>query len=291
MEDLLRRLEFRPFSYEADPDSLVDMHRCREILEGSWLDDIDTCRMHHKMVTRACGSSWVIVVAKAIIGYADLVGMKDGSGVVCRWRLHSDFHHPRVAARLFQGLKEQAKIRSLNSLTFFADHPEVLTDLEEIGIKRDRSYQWIRPDQEEELGPEAPSATLNQPLSDFLEMDFRPFLGSPLAPGFLLARSFLAAEYGVFHHCKPLMIEITVDGVRFPACHDGREWFVFRTAKRPGDAQAIRPILANLAKNKPGRILMTQKAIELAKIIPASEEIFWDLYTDIEAGDKGDIKS
>lgn len=281
MDDLFRRIEFRAFSFEQDPDSLVDMHRCCEVLEGGWFDALETCQMHHKVVVRSLGSSWVNSLSRAIISYADLVIGPGGDGFVTRWRLHPDFRHPHVSRRLIQGLSEQARIRKLQGLVFFADAPEVLTQLEEVGLKRDRSYQWLKLDNEEPAPEEVQIRDLNGHWSDLAQQQWRLFLGTPHPSGLILTRSYMAADYGVFNHSRPTLVEVEYRDIRYPAVHDGREWFVFRREKQALDAEAIGPVLRALGNFKPGRLLASEAAIDKSALIPASDEQFWDFYLSL----------
>ena len=281
MDDLFRRIEFRAFSFEQDPDSLVDMHRCSEVLEGGWFDSLETCRMHHKMVVRSLGSSWVNSLSRAIISYADLVIGPGGDGFITRWRLHPDFRHPQVSKRMIQGLSEQARIRQLKGLVFFADSPEIVQQLEEAGLKRDRSYHWLKLDGEEPAPDEVEIRNLEGHWSDLAQQPWRLFLGTPFPSGLILTRSFMAADYGVFHHTQPKLIEVGFRGIFYPALHDGREWFVFRREKSPGDADAIGPVLLALGNHFPGRLLASDAMIEKSGMIPASDEQFWDFYLSL----------
>lgn len=281
MDDLFRRIEFRAFSFEQDPDSLVDMHRCCEILEGGWFDSLETCRMHHKVVVRSLGSSWVNSLSRAIISYADLVIGPGEDGFITRWRLHPDFRHPAVSRRLIQGLSEQARIRKLKGLVFFADSPEVLVQLEEVGLKRDRSYQWLKLDNEEPAPADVTIKDMDGHWNDLSREPWKLFLGTPFPSGLVITRSFMAADYGIFNHVRPTFIEVDYQGISYPALHDGREWFIFRREKQGSDAEAIGPILRGLGNFKPGRILVSEAAIERSGLIPASDEQFWDFYLSL----------
>lgn len=277
MNNLLRRLEFREFSYEEDPESVVDMQRCREILDGGWLDSAETCRMNHKMVVRTPGSSWVLAFGHTIFGYADMVPAGDGTGCVITWRLHPDFRHPIVARKLLDGLTQQARLRNYSGLVFLADGEEMLTDLERIGLKRDRSYGWVQP-ADLEPGPKAESQPVSLTLDEAMGEALLPFLGPPLPPRFVLVRSFMAASYGVFHHARPALYRLRVQSVDYLACFDGREWFVFRKARHELDREAIRPILATLASLHSGRILLSKKAAEAAALPFQNDATLWDLF-------------
>ena len=142
MKHILKNLEFRAFSYESDPEYLVDMFRAFEVLEGSWFDAEDTCRMYQKMVTRSGGTSWATFFGKAIIGYADLLRFSPTDAFVGRWSVHPDFHHPAVIRKMTESLRVEAAKRGFQRLTFFADKVETVADFESIGWPKDRMYQW-----------------------------------------------------------------------------------------------------------------------------------------------------
>lgn len=277
MEDLIKRIEFRYFSFETDPEFVVDMHRCLEVLEGSWFDQEETFRMHQKMVTRACGSSWIAVIGRAVVGYADLLEATPGNGCVFSWRLHPDFRHPKIVKFMIEGLKEQAKKRGWSSLTILAGTADTLQDLEKIGLAKDRQYQWINLSEFDDPGLIEPEA-LQKTISEMLEEKFIPYLGTPLPPGFVLARAFMASDYGRFNYRKPRLFSLFLNGIMYTACFDGREWFVFRKGKDPADADHIKTVLGTLAGLHEGRILVSKGAIEKAELVAASEESVWDVF-------------
>ncbi len=280
MNDLIRRIEFRAFSYEEDPESVVDMQRCREILDGGWLDSAETCRMNHKMVVRTPGSSWVLAFGATIFAYADMVPVGDGTGCVTTWRLHPDFRTPIVARKLLEGLTKEARVRNYSGLVFLADGEEVLADLERIGLKRDRTYGWVQP-ADLPPGPAAESQPVSPTLDELVGETLLPFLGPPLPPRFVLIRSFMAASYGVFHHARPALYRLRVQDIGYLACYDGREWFVFRGARNELDRDAVRPILATLASLHPGRILLSKKAAEMVELAFQNDFTLWDLFHPI----------
>ena len=275
-DHLLKMMEFRAFSFETDPEYVVDMHRAQEILEGSWFDREDTLKMYNKMVLRAKGSSWLLTVAKAVVGYADAITCNEG-GFITRWRLHPDFRHPKVAKILFNGLKTIGRKRDWNSMTLYADNAEVAQDIESAGIPRDRCFQWISLGEVEPLtGALVDYCPMS--LTQALDQNFLPFLGCPLPPSFLITRSFLAYEYGAFSFRKPDFYRIPVGDILYTALYDGREWFIFRKEKNNADSESIKRLLSAIASFSPGRILLSEKAIEKADMVPASDETFWDFF-------------
>lgn len=279
MDDIFRKLEFRPFSYETDPEFVVDMFRAFEILEGSWFDAENTCRMYQKIVSRVSGTSWVLSFSRAVIAYADIVSFNDRDAFVTRWAVHPDFQHPKVSRKMLDGLIQEAAKRKFNSLTLFAGNPESFGNFESIGLKRDRLYQWVMTGDVQTV-PGITANSMNKGR-EAIDEDFLPFLGSPLPPRFSLAKAFMAAGYGVFNYRSPDLIKIEVAGVPYFAFHDGREWFVFRKSRNPKDSEAIEPILGALGAYKMGRILLSEKAYKMAQALPASREMFWDYFLEI----------
>ena len=277
MNELFRRVDFRPFSYEEDPESVVDMQRCRELLEGEWLDDSDTCRMHNKIVSRTPGSSWVIAFQRTILGYADLIPGPESSGCVVKWRVHPDYRHPKIVRKLYSGLLEAARKRNYGGLLFFADTDEVLADLESVGMKRDRFYSWVQSgDADPKHGSEI--TTIRASLEELEKETFLTFLGPPIPPRFVLVRAFLAASYKVFSFSPPTLHRIKVHDRVYTACFDGREWFVFRKERSEADKDAIVPLLGAIGSLQPRKILLSQKAAQLANLAPTSNLTLWDLF-------------
>jgi fermentation-respiration switch protein FrsA (DUF1100 family) len=281
MQHILRHLEFREFLYESDPEYLVDMFRAFEVLEGSWFDTEETCRMYQKMVVRAGGTSWAIFFGSAIIGYADLIRNSDTAAFVGRWTIHPDFHHPAVVRTMTDSLTIEAAKRGFHSLTFYADKQETVDDLESIGWAKDRMYQWAMVGDVEPVPVASPPAVRTVKVGlEAVDHGYLSFLGSPQPPAFALAKAVMAAEYAVFHHRKPEFIEIAFGENTFLGCHDGREWFVLRSDKCPGDAEAIRLVLEALGEAKCGRILLSENAMTKADLVPANEERFWDFFLE-----------
>lgn len=277
MEDLFRRIEFRQFSFETDPEFIVDMYRCKDVLEGGWFDNEEFCRMHHKIICRAKGSSWVGVLAKAVIGYADLLELSPGQGFIQNWAIHPNFRHPVVTNCLINGLREQGKKRGWNKLVFYSDKRESLEDIESIGIKRDRPYYKIKTVLQDPTG--VVEETLNSSdLQSILSKPLLPFLGPPVSPDFFLSRAFLAGEYAVLNYRKPMIYSLTSQEIEYLGCHDGNEWAVFRTAKSPLDAENISSILSALERIFPGEISLSKGALEKTQIpIPELQDA-WDLF-------------
>lgn len=278
--DFIRRFEFRAISYEEDASSLVDMHRCFEQLEGSWFDDESTCRMHQKIVARSPGSSWVLSWERTIFGYADLIQKSDGVGSVPRWRIHPDFRQPAAARKLFDGLCQEARHREWRSLELFADTEEVRQDLAGIGLKPDRCYFWTNP---AEVTSDAAIETREEAHADgdsLLGENWLSFLGSPLPLRFILTRAFRATHYNAFHYKTPKFWRMSVSGNEFLSCYDGREWHVFRRRRGDSDSEAVQPIIAALGELHPGRLMVSEKAGDIAGALPASDQRFWDFFID-----------
>lgn len=280
MDDILQLLKFREFSYETDPESLVDLHRCMETLEGGWFDRSETCRMHMKVVARTPGSSWVLALSGTIFGHADLLNYGNGTGLVPRWRLHPDFRHAKVAGKLLEGIKEKALARNYSAIIFFADSTEAATDLQSLSLRRDRSYHLYMPDRHSEIETAAVSPV--ESLSELpVYSDISPFLGPPLLPAFVITRAVMGSDYGVFGFEKPRLYRITAVHKTYLACFDGREWFVFRTQKNREDRQALKPILNAIGKLHSGRILLSEKVLEALELKPSSDGIAWDFFTEL----------
>jgi hypothetical protein len=277
MEDLFKLIEFRPFAFDSDLEFVVDMHRAGETLEGSWFDTESTLRMYHKMVLRANGSSWVLAFNRAIVGWADLIG-RGKIGHVIRWRIHPDYRqNPKISKMLLDNLKIVARKREMESLNLFADSGEVIEDLESIGEKRDRAYQWVTLHDVDPLhGAEV--TYIKKSLHEALAEEYINFLGPPFPPQFIVSRSFLAFEYGAFYFRNPEFYLIHVGDVPYHILFDGREWFVFRKQKSPSDADSVKRILSVIASFGSGRILLSEKAIEKAEVVPASDEVLWDFH-------------
>ena len=121
MQEIFREVEFREFSYELDPEAIVDMHRSEEILEGSWFDDSETCKVHTKAVVRTPGSTWSLVYKTLVFGHADLTRLDDNQAVIPYWRIHNDYKHPTVIRKMLDGLKEAAKQRKYSSMVLFCE--------------------------------------------------------------------------------------------------------------------------------------------------------------------------
>jgi len=280
MQDLIRRFEFRAISYEEDASSLVDMHRCFEQLEGGWFDDESTCRMHQKIVARSPGSSWVLSWERTIFGYADLLQKGEGTGSVPRWRIHPDFRQPAAARKMFDGLCQEARRREWRSLELFADTEEVREDLSSIGLKPDRCYFWANPaDATSDVSVEIHEES-HADGDALIKEGWQSFLGSPAPLRFILTRAFMATFYNIFHYTKPRFWRMSVAGGEYLACYDGREWHVFRHGRSDSDSEAVQPIVASLDDLQPGRLMTSEKAGEIAGVLPASDQRFWDFFID-----------
>ncbi|HNV68545.1 MAG TPA: hypothetical protein PKO06_02525 [Candidatus Ozemobacteraceae bacterium] len=277
MSEIIELAQFRAFSFEEDPEALVDMQRCREHLEGSWFDREETVRMRQKIVCRALGSSWVVTLARTIVGYADLIGMPSGEGLVPHWRLHPDYRDPRLGRKLLNGLQEAAAKRSYKGLAFFCDIPEVQEDLERLGIPRSRSFFWAKAS-DLEGGEPLEITESREELPELMNRNYLPFLGTPLPPKLVFAQAHMASSYGVFSYQRPRLGSVLFHDRQFVLCFDGREWYIFRTEKHPEDGDAIRPLLETLGSWHDGRILLSAKALEKAGLEAMSAEPVWDCF-------------
>lgn len=280
MQEIFKQLEFRSFSYEDDPEAVADMHCCAEVLEGSWFDRSETCRMHSKVVVRSPGSSWVVAYNSLIFAHADLIKTTTSDATVVGWRLHENFRHPQVARILFEGLCREAKKRDCSGMIIFADNSKVSEDLAMIGMTPDRSYRYSDISSIEK-GRILRSERVVLHTDEVAKIDFRPFLGSPLPPHYILQRAFMGADYCVFRHCKPTTFEILVQDLVFLACHDGREWHIFRKGENKVDADLIASVLKTAASLQPGMIMLSERAMDAAGTVPINEGVYHDFYTSI----------
>ncbi|EKD82490.1 MAG: hypothetical protein ACD_39C01256G0001, partial [uncultured bacterium] len=105
-----------------------------------------------------------------------------------------------------------------------------------------------------------------------------PFLGSPLPPDYIILKAFMGADYGVFRHCKPDTFEIYHQENTYLACHDGREWHIFRKGDFKGEKEIIPSVLKTAATLKPGRIMLSDRALEAAELIPLNDGAYHDYY-------------
>ncbi|MGM0598607.1 MAG: hypothetical protein ACQETH_02205 [Candidatus Rifleibacteriota bacterium] len=281
MREIFDNMVFRAFSYEDDPEAIVDMHRCAETLEGSWFDAALTCKLHSKMVTRTPGSTWVVTYGNIIFAHADLIKSITGEAVIVGWRIHTDYHYPQVARKLLEGLKLEANKRKATGLIIFADNSEVVSDLSMIGCRPDREYAYIRPG-ECEKGIVLDCEKIDIHPDDLTNQGLYPFLGSPLPPAYLNYRAVMAAEQGVFHYRRPSLYQITVDQQEvYIASFDGREWHVFKKGDFKGDKDLIASLLKTIASINPARILLNKAAIEAAEVLPATDGVLYDYYKKI----------
>ncbi|MFZ5950725.1 MAG: hypothetical protein ACOYXC_08465 [Candidatus Rifleibacteriota bacterium] len=280
MREVFDKMEFRAFSYEEDPEAIVDMHRCAETLEGSWFDATGTCKLHAKLITKIPGSSWVVTYGNMIFAHADLIKSASGEGVVVAWRVHTDYRYPQVVRKLFEGLKDEARKRNCIGMLIFADRPEVVADLNMIGCQPDREYAYAR-SSECENGVILESTPISIHPDDVIRMSLHPFLGSPLPATYLNYRATMASEQGLYHFRRPAHYEIKYSIKSYVASFDGREWHVFKKGDFKGDKEAIASIVKTIASLNPSRILLSASAMEAADIIPASDGVLYDFFIKI----------
>lgn len=280
MQEIFKQLEFRSFSYEDDPEAIVDMHCCADVLEGSWFDKSETCKMHAKVVVRSPGSSWVVAYNSLIFAHADLIKTTSSDSTVVGWRIHENFRHPQVARLLLEGLSREAKKRDCTGLVIFADSSKVAEDLQMLGIQPDRSYRYANVSTVEK-GRVLRSERVVLHTDEVANTDYRPFLGSPLPPHYILQRAFMGADYCVFRHCKPETFDIMVQDMVFLGCHDGREWHVFRKGEKKVTPDLIPSVLKTVASLKSGMIMLSERAMNEAGIVPINEGVFHDFYTSV----------
>lgn len=280
MREIFDKMEFRAFSYEEDPEAVVDMHRCAETLEGSWFDASGSCKLHAKLITKVPGSSWVVTYGNMIFAHADMVKAPTGEAVIIAWRIHSDYHFPQVVKKLIEGLKQEAGKRECSGLLIFGDNPEVVSDLNMIGCQPDREYAYVR-SSECEKGLLLDHSLVKIHPDDVSRHDLHPFLGWPLPAAYLNYRATMAAEQGLFHYRRPAHYEINYSNHTYLASFDGREWHVFKKGNFKGDKEAVASILKTIASLNPARILLSASAMEAAEMIPASDGVLYDFFLQI----------
>lgn len=277
MREIFDKIEFRAFSYEEDPEAVVDMHRCAETLEGSWFDGEASCKLHSKLVTKSPGSTWVVTYGKIIFAHADLIKTKTGEGIVFAWRIHSDYHYPQVVRKLFEGLKEEARKRECTGLVIFGDNSDVISDVSMLGFQPDREYSYAKTsDCEKGLILEYSQTNIHP--DDVASKDLHPFLGSPLPATYVNYRATMAAELGLFYYRRPVHYEINFGINTYVASFDGREWHIFKKGQFKGEKEAISSLIKTAATINPARILLSNAALEAAELIPASDGVLYDYF-------------
>lgn len=280
MQEIFREIEFREFSYELDPEAIVDMHRAAEILEGSWFDDANSCKVHAKAVVRTPGSTWSLVYKTMVFGHVDLTKLDDAQAVIPYWRIHSDYKHPTVVKKMLDGIKAVAAQRNYSSIVIFGDKEEVKENLKMIGIQPDRNYKYIEVEDAHNSVVLPFTRILIRP-DETHRAGLLPLMGSPLPPAYILNRAYTGADYGLFRFTKPNVFEIEFNSKLYVACHDGREWHVFKKSNFKGEPEAVKPLLATLAEIKRGRILLNEKLLEISGVTPANEGAYNDFYIEI----------
>ena len=280
MQDIFNKLEFRSFSYEEDSEAVADMHCCAEILEGSWFDRSDTCKMHAKVVARSPGSSWVVAYGSVIFAHADLIKTSTQEASVLGWRLHENFRYPQVARMLFEGLCREARKREYTEMVIYADNSRVDEELVMLGMQPDRRYQYADPSSAGNSRIlRSQRVVLNS--DDVSQMPLTKFLGLPLPPAYILQKAYMGADYAVFKHSKPSTFEIYHNDHTYLACHDGREWHIFRQGDFKAEKEIISPLLKTIASLQSGHIMLSDKAAEAAELIPINDGVYHDYYTAI----------
>lgn len=277
MQEIFKKLEFRPFSYEEDPESIADMHCCDEVLEGSWFDRSETCRMHAKIVVRSPGSSWVVSYGSVIFAHADLVKMPTGEASVISWRIHENYRYPEVARILLEGLNRESRKRECTGLVIFADNSRVNEELSMLGMLPDRKYQYVDVSAPEKYKILRSERVVLHP-DEINTLNLNPFLGTPLPASYILQRAFLGAEYCVFKHCKPATFEIFHKNDTYLACHDGREWYIFKQGNFKAEKEVISSVLKTAGSLQSGRIMLSDKASEAAELISIHDGVYHDYY-------------
>ncbi len=278
MQEIFKKLEFRPFSYEEDPEAVADMHCCSEVLEGSWFDRSETCRMHAKIVVRSPGSSWVLSYGSVIFAHADLIKQPTGEASIIAWRIHENYRYPQVARLLLEGLSREARKRECSGLIVFAENSRIIEELGMLGMQPDRNYHYADISAVEH-GKILRSERVIMHPDEISALGLHQFLGTPLPPSYILQKAYLGAEYGVFRHVKPATFEIFQKKDTYLACHDGREWYIFKKGDFKPDKDVISSVLKTAASLVPGRILLSEKAFEAADLIPINDGVYHDFFS------------
>lgn len=278
MQEIFKKLEFRAFSYEEDPESVADMHCCAETLEGSWFDRSDTCKMHAKIVVRSPGSSWVLAYGGVIFAHADMIKLPTGEASVIAWRIHENYRYPQVVRQLHEGLAREARKRECSGMILFADRAQTDEELSMLGMQPDRRYHYVDVSAAEHGKVLRHERVVLHP-DDIAGLNLFPFLGIPLPPSYFLHRAYLGADYAVFRHVKPATHEFFHKGNTFLACHDGREWCIFKKGDFKPDKDVISSVLKTAASLQPGRILLSEKACEAAEMIPINDGVYHDYFS------------
>ncbi|OQB50567.1 MAG: hypothetical protein BWY02_00394 [bacterium ADurb.Bin157] len=281
MQDIFNKLELRPFSYEEDAESVADMHCCAEVLEGYWFDKAETCKMHSKIVVRSLGSSWVLAYSTVIFAHADLIKQTNGEMSVIALRIHENYRYPQVVQALLQGLKREAKKRNASAMLVFADNTQVDEAMKMLAIKPDRTYRYVNVSSAQTAKQlRAERVILHR--DDVDSMDVFPLLGTPYPPPFLLQKAFYGADYTVFSHEKPAVFNIFLKNDTFLACHDGREWYVFKKGDFKVEKETVPALLATLAAQNQGQILLTENAIEISGAVPTNDKVYNDYFIPLD---------
>lgn len=277
MQEIFNKLEFRLFSYEEDPEAVADMHCCAEILEGSWFDRAETSKMHAKIVVRSPGSSWVVSYGSVIFAHADLIKLPSGEASVIGWRIHENYRYPQVARILLEGLSREARKRECSGLIIYADNQHVSDDLNMLGMAPDRRYHYVDVSSSEK-GKVLRSERVILHPDEIGPLNLNLFLGAPLPPCYVLQRAYLGADYAVFKHSKPATFEIYQKNNTFLACHDGREWYIFKKGDFKPEKEVISSVLKTAASLQSGRIMLSEKACEAAELIPMHDGVYYDYF-------------
>ena len=282
MLEVINRMEFRAFVYDEDSESVVDMHRCAEVLEGSWFDAAHTCKANAKIVAKTPGSSWVVAYDSMVFAHADLIKINDTDAIISGWRVHEDYHHPLVCKKLFDGVCNKARERGYKNLLIYADNHKVDESMSKLLLKEDRNYSWVNI-ADLETGMILPHERAMIHPDEIIDSQLLPFLGSPLPPSFILNRAYMAADYKVFSHTRPQTFAINSGIKTYIACHDGREWHIFRKGDFKGEAQIILSLLKTISTltNGPSRIMLSTKALETTNLTPSHNGVLKDYYVSL----------
>ncbi len=282
MQEIFKNLEFRAFSYEEDAEAVADMHCSAETLEGYWFDKAETCKMHSKIIVKCPGSDWVLAYHTVIFAHVSLVRMNENELSAISVRIHENYRYPQVARALIDGIKREAIKRDTKAILIYADNAQIDECLRTIGVQPDRTYQYVnvgQPFDEQNNARILRSERVVYHQSDIPNMCLTPLLGVPVPHTYTLYRAIHGADYAVFSHEKPESFNIFAKNQRYFACHDGREWHLYKDLKE-GDfkveKETLPSLLNTLASLKQGQILMSRKLIESLEISPTNNREFND---------------
>lgn len=284
MDYLAQHLDFRPFSLDTDLDSLVDLHRARDVLEGGWFDDDGRARLHCRTVHQAGGLPIAGIIRSTVVCYLDLFAGAAGSeGFVPTLRFHHDFLHPLLVHRALEFLRQKNRETGVKGVVVLVDDPALLRVLEQAGAPPERRYHRIALAGELSAPPQVQPTVGDAAGGDLrLAADgWEPFLGRPVPPAFAARRAFAAHGHAVPGYRRAICKELRhPDGPTYLGLFDGREWLVFRRERHARDPELIRATLTALVAGEdgPAPLLASTRVLETLAIDPQEPASAWDFF-------------